>query len=130
MDGSAWGASQELAGEMRSAAQKFEVLKREAASREERVAALEAEAGRARATHTQALGDRKVEHKVSLTAQEDGFAQALDTEREKQAALMEAKAVALAEADAKTAEAVERAAEEASAAWEGWLRSSGSSRTS
>ena len=36
----------------------------------------------------------------------------------KQAALMKAKAVALAEADAKTAKAVERTADEASAAWE------------
>ena len=39
------------------------------------------------------------EHKVSLAGQEDEFAQALNAEREKQAALATAKAVALAEVD-------------------------------
>ena len=100
------------------AARESEALKREAASREERVAALEAEASRARAIHTQALGDLKAQHKVSLAAQEDEFAQALKAEREKQAALATAKAVALAETNAKTAKAAERAAEEAPSAWE------------
>jgi len=94
-----------LAEKERVAARESEALNREAASREERVAALEAEAGQARALHTQALGDLKVEHKVPWRRR-----------REKQAALEKAKAVALAEADAKTAKAAERAAEEASAA--------------
>ena len=80
------------------------------------MAALKAEAGRARTTHTQAPDDPKVEHRVSLAAQGDGFAQDLNAER--QAALAKAKAVALAEADAKTAKATEWAAEEAFAAWE------------
>ena len=56
------------------AAREFEALKREAASLENRVAALEAEARRARAIQAQALGDLKMEHKASLAAQEDGFA--------------------------------------------------------
>ena len=101
----------------RVAARESEAPKREAASWEKRLVAFDAEAGRARATHTQALDDRK-EKIVSRKAQEDGIAQAPDTEREKQAALMRAEVVALAEADAKTAEAVERATEEASAAGE------------
>ena len=48
------------------AAREFEALKREAASLENRVAALEAEARRARAIQAQALGDLKMEHKASL----------------------------------------------------------------
>ena len=105
-----------LAEKEHVAARESGALKQEAASREGRVTALEAEAGRVRAIHTQALGDPTVEQKVSLTAQNDEFAQALNAEREMQAALATAKAVVLAEADAKTAKAAERAAEEAPAA--------------
>ena len=90
----------------------------QAASQEERAAALEAEVCRARASHMQALDDLKVEHKVSLAAQENESAQALNAEREEQTALAKARAVALAEADARTAKADERAVEGASAAWE------------
>ena len=78
------------------------------------MAALEAEAGRARAIQAQALGDPEMEHRVSLAAQEDGFAQVLDAERKKQAALVQAKAVALA----KAAKVAEQAAEGASATLE------------
>ena len=109
------GLEKGLAEKERVAARELEALKREAASREERVTALEADASRARAIHTQAHGDLKVGHKFFLAVQEDGFAQAPDAERGKQAALVKAKGVALAEADAKTLKAAERAAKEASA---------------
>ena len=46
-----------------------------------------------------------MEKKVPLAAQEDEFAQALNAEIEKQAALAKANAVALAEADAKATKA-------------------------
>ena len=59
-----------------------------------------------------------MEHKVSLAAQENESAQALNAEREEQTALAKTRAVALAEADARTAKADERAVEGASAAWE------------
>ena len=51
------------------------------------------------------------EHRVSLAAQEDEFAQALDGEREKQATIEAAEAVALVKADAEATKAAERAAE-------------------
>ena len=63
---------------------------REAASREERVAAGEAEPGRARAVHTQAPDTQKGAHGVPLVASEDGSAQALSAEREQQTALAKA----------------------------------------
>ena len=56
------------------------------------------------------------EHRVSLAAQEDEFAQALDGEREKQATIATAEAAALAQADAEATKAAESAAEGASAA--------------
>ena len=55
----------------RVVARDFEALNLEVAPREERGAAWEAEAGRARAIHTRAPDDPKVEHEVSPAAQED-----------------------------------------------------------